>query len=93
MLAGVTTPDGYELNSDEVWMVNSIVQTKGAEIPGIKQGNSEDEGYNEWGLSNTALAMIKNSREENAKYGEVKRRQDCAGNLCLLCQWVFSQLS
>ena len=58
-------------NSDEVWMVNGIVQTKGAEIPGIKQGNSEDEGYND-GAYNTALAMIKNSREENAKYGEVK---------------------
>ncbi len=72
MLAGVTTPDGYELNSDGAWMVNGIVQTKEAEIPGTKQGNLEDDGYNEWGLSNTALAMFKNSREENAKYGEVK---------------------
>lgn len=72
MQAGVTTPDGYDLNGDGAWVVDGITQTKAVGIPKAKQNHTEDEGYNEWGLSNTALAMFNNSREENAKYGEVK---------------------
>lgn len=73
MQADITTPDGYELNGDGAWIVDGIVQTKAVEIPATKQNHTEDEGwYNEWGLNNAALDMLKNSREENAKYGEVK---------------------
>lgn len=72
MQSGGTTPDGYMVNADGAWIVDGAVQTKTVEGLETKQASVEEDDYNEWGLSKTALAMLNNSREENEKYGEVK---------------------
>ena len=67
MYANTTTPDGYTVNSDGAWTVNGVVQTKQITAP-----VSVDNTYNAQGVSNVALEMLENSREENMKYGEVE---------------------
>lgn len=65
-----TEIDGYTLNADGQWTVDGVVQTDTA------TATTDDGDYNEWGLSNTALEMLNNSREQNTKYGEVKVDDD-----------------
>lgn len=85
ILANTATPDGYTVNGDGAWTVDGVVQTQGtlvnnnnaaAETTQINNGdttlNSDNGGYNSYGCSNAALELLKNSREDNAKYGEVK---------------------
>lgn len=69
-MAANTEIDGYTLNTDGQWTVDGVVQTKQTDT--ATATTDDDGGYNEWGLSNTALEMFNNSREDNAKYGEVK---------------------
>lgn len=66
MYADTTTPDGYTVNADGAWTINGVVQTKQVTAP-----VAVDNTYNAQGVSNVALDMLENSREENTKYGEV----------------------
>lgn len=72
MQSGGTTPDGYMVNAEGAWIVEGVVQTKTTKGPETNAVSVEEDDYNEWGLSKTALAMLNNSREENEKYGEVR---------------------
>lgn len=84
MLINTTTPDGYAVNGDGAWTVNGVVQTQGmlennnatTNATQTSNGdialNSDNGGYNNYGCSNAALDMFKNTREDNTKYGEVK---------------------
>lgn len=83
MLANATTPDGYTVNGDGAWTVDGVVQTQGAPVNNtttdVTQAyngdvalNSDNGGYNSRGCSNAAIDMMNNTREDNAKYGEVE---------------------
>lgn len=72
MAANTTTPDGYTVDANGAWTVDGVVQTKQTGAVAV----ADDGGYNEWGVSNTALEMYNNTREQNAKYGEVKVLDD-----------------
>ena len=65
MLANTTTPDGYMVNADGAWTENGVVQTQ------VAQADTSVNTYNSQGVSNIALEMVENTREENAKFGEV----------------------
>lgn len=84
MLADTTTPDGYTVNGDGAWTVNGVVQTQGTLVEnntvnevaqtygnGDTTLNTDNGGYNSRGCSNVAIEMMNNTREENAKFGEV----------------------
>ena len=71
MLAGTTTSDGYTVNADGAWVNNGVVQTKAVgQTQGVPADTYENT-YNAQGLSNIAIEMVENTREENAKFGEV----------------------
>lgn len=80
MMANSVSGDGFYVNADGAWVVDGVVQTRNlneAKTPEQSQVaagelNKDNGGYNEWGASNAAIEMKKNSREENAKFGEVK---------------------
>lgn len=84
VLVNTTTPDGYVVNGDGAWTVNGVIQTQGTlvesnatnDVPqsyenGDTTLNSDNGGYNSRGCSIAAIEMMNNTREENAKYGEV----------------------
>lgn len=64
LVMGGVTPDGYEVSAGGAWMENGVVKTKEvtAEIPTDKAAES---GYNEYGISNTAIAMLGRTKAEN----------------------------
>ena len=67
-----TTQDGYTINGEGAWTVNGVVQTQGTSVNNsINTLNRDNGGYNSYGCSIAALDMLHNSREENAKYGEI----------------------
>lgn len=76
-----TTPDGYTVNDDGAWVINGTVQKKqlteaeqAANMAGSTPSltvNLEDDTYNQYGINKAAYEMLLQSREENAKYGEV----------------------
>ncbi len=80
MMANSVSGDGFYVNADGAWVVDGVVQTRNlneAKTPEQSQMTAgeltkDNGGYNEWGASNAAIEMKKNSREENAKFGEVK---------------------
>lgn len=73
MLAGTTTPDGYTVNADGAWVSGGTVQTQQAQQaqPVQAMRNTGEIQYDSNGFSLTALDMLNNTREANAKYGEV----------------------
>lgn len=85
MAANATTPDGYQVNADGAWTVNGTVQSKNvtatqpAADSDVKSTSVYDE---ETGISLAALDMLYNTREENAKYGEVSEMK-IADQICV----------
>lgn len=75
MQANTITSDGYTVNSDGAWIVDGVIQTKETGGSTVVQNYIDENEYDEWGVNKTALAMFQNSREENAKYIEVKEDQ------------------
>jgi len=71
LLIYTTTPDGYTVNADGAWVENGAVQTK-ASGQQTTATNTSVNTYNAQGVSNIALEMIENTREQNVKFGEVK---------------------
>ena len=80
MMANSVSGDGFHVNADGAWVVDGVVQTRNlneAKTPEQSQQaaagelNKDNGGYNEWGASNAAIEMMRNSREENTKFGEV----------------------
>jgi len=69
LLMNTTTPDGYAVNADGAWVENGVVQTK---LPSEQANDTFVNTYNAQGVSNIALEMVENTREENAKFGEVE---------------------
>lgn len=74
ILAGTTTPDGYIVDGNGAWTVNDVIQTQSMQAGDHANGalNRDNGGYNSYGCSNVALEMLRNTREENAKYGETR---------------------
>lgn len=78
---GTTTPDGYKVNEDGAWIENGMVQTRqlteaeqAADMAGSTPSltvDLEDDTYNKYGINKSAYEMLFQTREENAKYGEV----------------------
>lgn len=78
---GTTTLDGYTVNENGEWVKNGVVQTKlltKAEQAANMAGSTpsltvelEDDTYNKYGINKDAYEMLFQTREENAKYGEV----------------------
>ena len=68
-----TMQDGYTINGEGAWTVNSVVQTQGTRVnDSTNTLNSDNGGYNSYGCSISAIDILHHSREENAKYGEIK---------------------
>lgn len=67
LLEGGVSPDGYTVSAEGARMVNGAVLTQPA-APAYAPANT----YNSQGVSNIALEMVDNTREENAKFGEVE---------------------
>lgn len=85
MLANITTPDGYTVNTDGQWTENGVVQTKKVEVQSTstdsaqstaKSGTYSTSEYDNNGISLAALDMFEHTREENAKYVETKASED-----------------
>ena len=75
MLAGTTTPDGYTVNADGAWVHDDTVQTKKVEPIAQSQVQGDlprTDVYDSHGISMAALDIKSHTRQENAKYGEVK---------------------
>lgn len=79
MMTNSVSGDGFHVNADGAWVVDGVVQTRNLnETKAQEQNqatagelNKDNGGYNEWGASNAAIEMMRNSREENVKFGEV----------------------
>ena len=75
MMANTTTPHGYTVNEDGAWTVDGVVQARHLPTQPTTVNDvaltTDNGGYNSLGCSNAALDMLKGSREENQKYGEV----------------------
>lgn len=67
MLTDGVSPEGYTVNEEGARMVNGVVLTQPA-APVYAPENT----YNAQGVSNIALEMVENTREENAKFGEIE---------------------
>ncbi len=74
------SPTGYEnvatVNEEGARMVNGVVLTQPA-TPVYTPENT----YNAQGVSNIALEMVENSREENAKFGEIMVRGELGARI------------
>ncbi len=66
LLTNGVSPEGYTVNAEGARMVNGVVLTQPA-VPAYAPANT----YNAQGVSNIALEMVENTREQNAKFGEV----------------------
>ena len=64
LVMGGVTPDGYEVSAGGAWTENGVAKTKEvtAEIPTDK---ATESGYNEYCISNTAIAMLGRTKAEN----------------------------
>lgn len=83
MMTNTISGDGFRVNADGAWVdANGVVQTRrtdsltnpAVQQPSVNTGvttTTDNGGYNEYGCSNVAIEMLHNSREENAKFGEV----------------------
>ena len=68
-----TMQDDYTINGEGAWTVNGVVQTQETRVnDSTNTLNSDNGGYNSYGCSISALDILRNSREENVKYGEIK---------------------
>lgn len=67
LLTNGVSPEGYTVNEEGARMVNGVVLTQPA-APVYAPENT----YNAQGVSNIALEMVENTREENAKFGEME---------------------
>lgn len=81
MMRNAHSGDGFWVNENGAWTVDGVVQTKsmvqdtantGEQTTGDVQLVTDNGGYNSYGCSLAALDMLHSSREENAKYQEVK---------------------
>ncbi len=75
VLVNTTAPDGSRVNEDGAWISDGYVQKRPTKAHNIKAADIDtdfaDETYNEWGVNRTAIDMVCQTREDNAKYGEV----------------------
>ena len=83
MMSNTVSADGFRVNADGAWVdANGVVQTRSTAAQPAQTTdnqtvntnvalNSDNGGYNEYGCSNAAIEMLHNTREQNAKFGEV----------------------
>lgn len=76
LLTNGVSPEGYTVNAEGARMVNGTVLTQPA-VPAHAPANT----YNAQGVSNIALEMVENTREQNAKFGEVEVYGENAGKI------------
>ena len=72
---GTITPDGYTVNADGAWVQDGTVQTQQAQSAVQPQAQGDlprTDVYGAYGISEAALDIHNHTRQENAKYGEVK---------------------
>lgn len=94
ILTDTIVPDGFGLtvDGDGAWIQNGVVRELGRVIETCNgttlcdiasayiDVNLEDDVYNKYGINKAAMEMFFQSREENAKYGEISEIQEYSYN-------------
>ncbi len=85
LLTNGVSPEGYTVNAEGARMVNGVVLTQPA-APAYAPANT----YNAQGVSNIALEMVENTREQNAKFGEIEVSGELTSQLRIVYANGFS---
>ncbi len=85
LLTNGVSPEGYTVNAEGARMVNGAVLTQPA-APAYAPANT----YNAQGVSNIALEMVENTREQNAKFGEIEVSGELTSQLRIVYANGFS---